>query len=74
MRLLRRRCRDHIYIVLVRLHGGGGRDAFLAVTRPVMVKMLWGAIPRALTAATPHGRRAAAYSAGVVDYGHRVHF
>jgi hypothetical protein len=37
LRLLRGRCRDHIYIVLVRLHGGGSRDTFLAVTRPVLL-------------------------------------
>ena len=36
--------------------------------------MFWRAVPRALTAATPHGSRAAAEGAGVVNEWHRVHF
>ena len=36
--------------------------------------MFWRAIPRALTAATPHGCRAAAEGAGVVNEWQRVHF
>lgn len=72
LRLLWRRCRDHVHIIAGR--SWGRRKTFFAVTRPVTGEVVWRTVPRALTAATPHGRRAAADGAGVVNCGHCVHF